>query len=195
MPLLEQIGNDRLPGHAGGTGVEITNQHEGLGRPGDGIGVLGIGADLAAVPITHQIPLGLAQKGWGANEVGIEHQHRTGNAPAGVLELEPGLTDGGGIGPVAEDRRVLTVEGPLAGQLINPLQQRRPGERRFTAGMLGAGFIDRLGHGCLVLIELLEGQLEVGVGVGGAGHEASSGDKPQDVIPLSKPQLKQSTGH
>ena len=112
-----------------------------------------------------------------------------------MLELEPGLTDGGGIRPVAEDRGILTVEGTLTDQLIDALEQGWPGEGRFTAGVLGAGFIDRLGHGCLVLIELLEGPLEVGVGVGGAGHEASSGDKPQDVIPESQPQLKQSTSH
>ena len=83
---------------------------------------------------------------------------------------------------MAKNRRVLTVEGPLAGQLINPLQQRRPGERRFTAGVLSTGLIDCLSHGRLVLVELLEGPLEVGVGVGGAGHEASIGGNPQDVM-------------
>ena len=96
---------------------------------------------------------------------------------------------------MAEDRGVLAVEGALAGQLINALEQGRPGEGRLTAGVLGAGFIDRLAHRRLVLIELLEGPLEVGVGVGGAGHKASSGSNPQDVIPESQPQLKQSTGY
>ena len=54
--------------------------------------------------------------------------------------------------------------------------------------MLGAGLIDRLGHSRLVLIELLEGPLEVGIGVGGAGHEASGGVNPQDVIRFAEPQ-------
>ena len=35
------------------TGVEITDQHEGLGRPGDGIGVLGISTHLITVPIAN----------------------------------------------------------------------------------------------------------------------------------------------
>ena len=53
---------------------------------------------------------------------------------------------------------------------------------RFTAGVLSAGLIDRLGNSRLVLVELLEGPLEVGVGIGGAGHEASGGVNPQDVM-------------
>ncbi|WP_392347939.1 hypothetical protein [Parasynechococcus sp.] len=56
--------------------------------------------------------------------------------------------------------------------------------------MLGAGFINRLGNSRLVLIELLEDPLEVGIGIGGAGHEASDGGNPQDVIPTSQPQPK-----
>ena len=96
---------------------------------------------------------------------------------------------------MAENRGVLAVEGTLTDQLIDALEQGWPGEGRFTAGVLGAGLIDRLGNGGLVLVELLEGPLEVGVGIGGTGHEASSGGNPQDVIPESQPQLKQSTGY
>ena len=54
--------------------------------------------------------------------------------------------------------------------------------------MLGPGFIDRLGHGRFVLIELLKSPLEVRVGVGGTGHEASGRGKTQDVIPFAKAQ-------
>jgi hypothetical protein len=61
--------------------------------------------------------------------------------------------------------------------------------------MLSAGLIDRLSNSRLVLVELLEGPLEVGVGIGGAGHEAFGGGNPQDVIPESQPQLKQSAGY
>ena len=66
--------------------------------------------------------------------------------------------------------------------MIDALEQGRTGEGRFTAGVLSTGFIDRLGHSRLVLIELLESPLEVGIGVGGAGQEASSGGNPQDVM-------------
>jgi len=63
------------------------------------------------------------------------------------------------------------------------------------AGVLSTGFMDRLSHGRLVLVELLEGPLEVGVGVGGAGHEASGGVNPQDVISASEPHPNQSAGY
>ena len=112
-----------------------------------------------------------------------------------MLELKPGLADRGGIGPVAEDRSILTIERTLAGQLIDAFQQGRPGEGRFSAGMPGACLIDRLGNSRLVLVELLEGPLEVGIGVGGAGHEASDGVNPQDVIRFAQPQSKPSAGY
>ena len=79
-----------------------------------------------------------------------------------MFELKPGLADGGGIGPVANDRGVLTVERALSGQLIDALQQGLPGEGQFTSSELSAGLIDRLGNSRLVLVELLEGPLEVG---------------------------------
>jgi hypothetical protein len=61
--------------------------------------------------------------------------------------------------------------------------------------VLGSGFIDRLGHSRLVLVELLEGPLEVCIGVGGAGHEASDGVNPQDVISASEPHPNPSAGY
>ena len=99
-----------------------------------------------------------------------------------MFELKPGLADGGGIGPVANDRGVLTVERALSGQLIDALQQGLPGEGRFIAGVLSAGLIDHLGNSRLILVELLEGPLEVGVGIGGAGHEASGWVNLKDVM-------------
>ena len=86
---------------------------------------------------------------------------------------------------MAKDRGVLTVKGALASQVIDAFQQGGPDERQLTAGVLCPGFIDHLSHGRLVLIELPKGPLEVGVSVGGAGHEASGRGKLQDVIPFA----------
>ena len=110
VALLKQVRDDRLPGHTGGTGIQITDQHERLGRPGDGIGVIGIGRDFAAIPIAHLIPLGLAEERGSSDQVSVQHQHRAGNTLAGVLQGKPGLTNGRRIGPVTQNCCVLAVE-------------------------------------------------------------------------------------
>ena len=76
----------------------------------EGVGIHGIGGHLAAVPDAHLITLGLSQKRRRPHQIGIEHQHRAGHALARMLERKPGLADRGRIGPMAEDRGVLTVE-------------------------------------------------------------------------------------
>ena len=74
---------------------------------------------------------------------------------------------------MAEDRGVLAVERSLRRQCIDAFEQLRASERRFGAGVFSPGLIDRLGHRRFVFIELLEGPLEIGVGIGGAGQGAS----------------------
>ena len=86
-----------------------------------------------------------------------------------MLELKPGLADRGSIGPVAEDRGILAVQRTLRRQFIDAFEQRRTGDWRFTARAFGPGFIDRLGYCSFVLAQLLEGTLEVDVGVRGVG--------------------------
>ena len=54
---------------------------------------------------------------------------------------------------------------PPAPQRIDAFEQLSPCDRRFIAGMFGPGFIDRLGHCRLVLPQLLQSLLEVGIGI------------------------------
>ena len=87
-----------------------------------------------------------------------------------MLELKPGLSDGSRIGPMTQDRCVLAIEVFLVCQLINLSQQRRTGKRRFSAGAFSSSFIESLGDGCFLLLELLEGPFEVGFGIRLLGH-------------------------
>jgi hypothetical protein len=82
-----------------------------------------------------------------------------------VLEGKPGLADRCSIGPVAENRGVLAVEGCLGRQFINPLQQCIAPDRWLITAAFSARLIDRLGDGYLVLFQLLESLLEFGVSV------------------------------
>ena len=82
-----------------------------------------------------------------------------------MFEGEPGLADRCGIGPVAENRGVLAVEGFLGRQLIDALQQCIAIDRRLIATAFRPRLIDRLGDCSFVLFQLLESLPEPGVGV------------------------------
>ena len=170
MSLRQQIGNDRLPLHPSGTGIEITDQHERFGSAGDGLDCLWIAGHLAAIPGTDLITLLLRQERRCIHQIGVEDQHRAGHRSTRIFEIKPGLTDRRRIGPIAQQRSVLTVECFLLGQRIDALQQCRSGQRRLCTRALGPGFIEGLSDGRLVLFQLLKGTLERRVGIGGLGH-------------------------
>ena len=82
-----------------------------------------------------------------------------------MLQGEPGLADGGGIRPMAENRSVLAIEGALLGQLADMGQQLITTERRLIPGSIGSSFVDRLSDSGFVLAQLLQSLLEPGVSV------------------------------
>ena len=82
-----------------------------------------------------------------------------------MLEGKPGLANRCSIGPVAENRGVLAVEGCLGRQLINTLKQCIATDRWLVTAAFSSRLIDRLSNGCFVLFQLLESLFESGVGV------------------------------